>query len=77
MRDSRAEAITLEKGVPLPVGRDSSGLSKAIAAMQIGDSFRAKKTLYGTVRTMASNSRISIKTRTEDDGAYMRVWRIA
>jgi hypothetical protein len=72
----KVEKIKVEKGVPVPPLRQGIGLDAALASMEVGDSFRIGRGHYGSVRSMASLRRYSIKTRDDGDG-YIRVWRIA
>jgi hypothetical protein len=68
--------IKVEKGIPMPRLHQNIGLDKALAAMEVGDSFVIGRGHYGSVRSMASMRRMAIRTRTVDADS-IRVWRVA
>lgn len=68
--------VKLEKGIPLPKLRQDWGLTPILEKMVVGDSFRIPAGQYGTVRSMASMARKSIRTRKDGEG-FIRVWCVA
>jgi hypothetical protein len=70
--------ITIEKGIPVPEGH-MSGMSVAIRAMEIGDSFEAIDSNYHQRIPATWGSLLAPKKFTSRrlDNGNRRIWRIA
>lgn len=69
----------IEKNVPLPnPGRNETGVTSALRAMSVGDSFVIDKPAVNArvgLFALAGRAGVSIATRTQPDGS-LRVWRV-
>jgi len=79
IKELRKEAIEIEKNVPIPSLKRATGVSVAMAQMEVGDSIFCKdktsSTLAGSITYSKRKTGNKFATRSVDGG--VRVWRTA
>lgn len=67
--------MLIEKNVPMPDEKSSSGIINILKSMEIGDSIIVPKEHYGKIHPYAKHCAIKVKMKTID--GKTRAWRIA
>lgn len=67
----------IDKSIPIPTLRADAANAHIVKAMAVGDSYLApNRAIANSIWTAAKRMKRKVKTRMEDDGVSVRVWRV-